>query len=272
MKNLMISLLVVAVTFLSTACGGSAGASAKANTADGVSSESKVTGTWISGQPSADATQNTNELGESLETGPLILAPQIEYYVAYSESLETEPFIPAQPTTSNRALPPECGGKMPPAQKMAQGTLVCRCESAGHEAVWSTFVWDTDAYPNCKVPYPDQVLTRAVNRPFVAPGDDDPYKDSPTPVAKVESTAVTSATSSRTQVTCDSRMDGEKRVATCMVAKDNQPAQSFTCVGPGVKNLTVAQKLAYNSGPPCTCETGSPQPLGASVPNTWQCK
>jgi len=247
MKSLMISLVVVATMFLTTACGGSAGANAKANTADGASSESRVSKTWISGQPS-DATMTTDATGES--TG----AP-----------------APEQPVTSNRALPPECGGKMPRAVQMAQGTLVCRCESAGHEAVWSTFVWDADAYPNCKVPYPDQVLTRVVNRPSAAMGEDDPYKDAPPPAAKVQSAPTPTVTTSRTQVDCDSSTDSDKRITTCLVVKDNQPPQSFACVGPGVKKLTVTQKLAYTGGPPCTCESGSPQLMG-TPPNTWQCK
>lgn len=247
MKNLMISLLVVVVGVFLSACGGSAGANAKANSADGMSSEARVSKTWISGQ-SSDATMTTDATGEPTETP----APQ--------------------PTTSNRALPPECEGKLPQAKKMAQGTLVCRCESAGHEAVWATFVWDEGAYPNCKVPYPDQVLTRKVNRPSAGGGaGENPYTD-PTPAKKTESSKVAIATSSRTQVTCDSRTEGEKRFSTCLVVKDNQPAQEFTCVGPGVKNMTVAQKMTYSGGPPCTCESGSPQPLGESVPNTWQCK
>ncbi len=245
MKNLMIS-LVAAVSLVLSACGGSAGASAKANSADGMSSEGRVSKTWISGQ-SSDATMTTDATGEPATGTP-----------------------PPQPTTSNRALPPECGGKMPRAQQMAQGTLVCRCESAGHEAVWSTFVWDEEAYPNCKVPFPSQVLNRVVNRPVAVSVQDDPYKDPPPPAAKVESTPTPTVVSSRTQVTCDSQTDGDKRRATCLVTKDNQPAQSYTCIGRGVKNLTMEQKLTYTGGPPCTCESGEPRLMG-TPPNTWQC-
>ncbi len=188
---------------------------------------------------------------------------------ATGESTEEVTSEPVDVREDVGGLPAECKGVLPAATKMASNLLVCRCQDGDTTAVWSVHRWQTH-YPYCNNPEPGQVLRHKVvktsatasvtSAPKPAAKDDNPYTES-----------ATVATTSRTQIDCETRAEGDTRAVICSVAKDNQPKQTYQCVGPKVKALTLEAKSNYAGGPPCTCEDGkSPTPV-AATPNTWMC-
>lgn len=166
-------------------------------------------------------------------------------------------------------LPAECKGVLPAATRMASNLLVCRCQDGDTTAVWSVHKWQAH-YPYCNNPEPGQVLRHKVvktsatasvtSAPKPAVKDDNPYAET-----------ATVATTSRTQIDCETRAQGDARAVICSVAKDNQPKQTYQCVGPKVKALTLEAKSNYTGGAPCTCEGGRPPTPVAATANTWMC-
>ncbi len=171
---------------------------------------------------------------------------------------------PPSAKASGPALPPECNGRVPAGHKVGSNITSCVCESGGWRSTWGTYRWD-NSFPACKTPYPDQVVRGAVGDPNEA----NPYDE------RGEATdgrvRVTGGTGG-TQVRCATTVRGENSIAVCQVKRGDAEPESYSCVGPGVQALTLAEQAGYTGGPPCTCKEGSPRPVGDSVPNTWQCK
>jgi hypothetical protein len=161
-------------------------------------------------------------------------------------------------------LPAECKGVLPAANRLASDLLVCRCQDGDTTAVWSVHRWQAH-YPYCNNPEPGQVLRHKAVKTSASVS----VTSAPAPATASQTTTV--ATNSRTQIACETRNEGESRAAICSVAKDNQPAQTFQCLGPKVKALTAEQKLTYVGGPPCTCEGGRAPTMVAATKNTWMC-
>jgi hypothetical protein len=178
----------------------------------------------------------------------------------------TEPTNPDGPTAPPESLTPpdpnvpmlpsECNGVVPQGTRLGANLTSCRCADSTMESLWTTYVWDKEDFPRCKVPHPVQVLRRKL-------------------VATTASTTTTrteSTQASRTSISrnCVSRMTGETRIAVCQVKRDSQPIEEFSCIGQGVIPLTLAEQANYAGGAPCTCKSGPPEKMGDR--NIWQCK
>lgn len=161
-------------------------------------------------------------------------------------------------------LPPECQGRVPDGRTVGSNITSCVCESGGWRSTWGTYRWD-GSFPNCKIPYPDQVVRGAIGDPNEA----NPYDE------RAESATDSRARITRgdksTQVRCATRIQEQQSVAVCQIQRGDDDPVSYSCVGSSVQALTAAEQAAYTGGPPCTCETGNPTKLGAPE-NTWQCK
>ncbi len=186
--------------------------------------------------------------------------------LAPNEGEQTPPANQDTDTAQPRqdGLPPECDGKMPQAQKVAKNFVTCSCTRGNHEAMWTTYVWD-QGFPGCKVPRPDDVLTRQVG----SGSSENPYSGETEESAGDGNVTVTGSAAS-TQVSCATTIRGTDRIAVCQVQQNGADPESYSCVGPGVKQLSAAEQNRYRGGPPCTCKSGAPKKLG-SPPNTWQC-
>jgi hypothetical protein len=258
MRNLTAVVFAI-LTLTLGACGGSASVGARANTADGAGASADI-----------DPNARMDAVRQDTPTPDEGTAPEGD------AGTGTNP--PAPTPTNGRLLPPECDGNMPKPEKLAEGTLVCRCVKDGNESVWSTFVWDKDenpGYPGCVIPFPAQVLRRKISLPlFEADPSKNPYTGSGADTEKTTTTTAATTTASTTKVTgwqlsCD--VEAGKSVICLNVQHDGKDVGTYQCLGPNIRRLTAAEKAAYNGGAPCGCKAGKLSPMGTPK-NSWQCK
>lgn len=218
------------------ACSGSTKAKSEVKSAGSVRYAGQAEGStaeaaWPTGQPTPDSTNTTS---------------------------------PPSAKANGPALPPECNGSVPKGHKVGSNITSCVCESGEMRSSWGTYRWD-NSFPNCKVPYPDQVVRGAVGDP----NETNPY-DERTGAVTDGRVRVTRGEKS-TQVKCATTIRGDQRIAVCQVKRGDSEPESYSCVGPGVQALTLQEQAGYTGGPPCTCKKGEPTKIGTPA-NTWQCK
>jgi len=162
-----------------------------------------------------------------------------------------EATAPAGKSENVNGLPVECKGQMPAATTLSENLSVCRCQDGDKVAVWGVHKWQAH-YPKCNKPNPDQVMR---------------YNKNSTNADKSKAEVVASLT----QVNCETRTIDDNRAIICSVTKNNQPEQTFQCVGQNIQPLTDAEKRAYSGGPPCTCAGGQQLTKLSHPENTWMC-
>jgi len=250
MTKMMAILVAVSLTL-----GCATSGSLDANTAEGVNGQAEWEGAKDDdGVPSEEETTTTTE--ESTTT-------------TYSP-----------PVTDERVLPDMCDGREPQKRVLTEGSVVCRCvktytkddgKEEMWEALWTTYVWDEKAYPNCVVPVTSQVLTRKVRLPIIEPNrSDNPYRYRNSEKSKSSERSTTSA-SSENKWTADCDIERGKSVV-CQVKYNKVSKGTYTCLGTNVRRLTADEKLAYSGGAPCGCKDDAPPKPSGSPPNTWECR
>lgn len=233
----------------------------------------KLMCTFVAVLSLSSCSASTNGKGEVKSSGSMVTYKSATttggHEAQPQESSDAPP--PAQPAVADQAyggsqpmLPPECLGKVPAARKVGNSITSCTCESGKWRSTWATYPWDGN-FPNCKVPYPDQVVRGMIGNP----NQPEPYESKG--AAEAAGRVHTTRNAESSQVKCATTMKGDERIAVCQVKRGDAEPESYACLGPGVKPLSLAEQANYSGGPPCTCTSGAPQKVG-SLPNTWQCK